>query len=155
MATYTTSLSQTYGPAYGPGHARQEIVAIACSIAMTTAMLDNANDEVELGWAPEGFVVTGVALYGTDMDTNGTPALVVDVGDDSDEDRLIAAATTGQTATSSVALASTGFLYKYATRTKVKLYINTAAATAAAGTYTFMMRGFVDPNFSATNAVVS
>lgn len=154
MATYTTQKSQTYGTVVGQGMARAVMVDMV-SVAMTTAMLDNANDEVELLWVPAGAVIVGVELRATDMDSGGSPALKFDVGDDSDEDRLIAATTTGQAAGSTMTLETTGFGYKYATATKLKAYINTAAATAAAGTLYFRVSYFVDPNFSLTNAVVS
>ena len=59
MATYTTQLSQTYGTIVGQGVARSPVTAI-CSVALTTAMIDNANDEVELFWVPKGAVITGI-----------------------------------------------------------------------------------------------
>lgn len=154
MAIYTTQKSQTYGTVIGQGGSRN-LVVDGVSVAMTTAMIDNANDEVELLWVPAGAVICSVELRATDMDTNGTPTLKFDVGDDSDEDRLIAATTTGQTATTTTTLEATGFMYKYSTATKIKAYINAAAATAAAGTLYFRIEYFVDPNFSLTNAVVS
>lgn len=154
MTIYTTQKSQTYATVVGQGGSRN-LVVDGCSVAMTTAMIDNANDEVELLWVPKGAVIVGVELRATDMDTNGTPALKFDVGDDSDEDRLIAATTTGQTATGTTALETTGFLYKYSAATKLKAYVNTAAATAAAGTLYFRVMYFVDENFTLTNAVVS
>lgn len=154
MAIYTTQRSQSYGVRRGVGWNRQ-VIEDGVSVAMTTAMLDNANDEVELLYVPKGAVILGVTLSASDMDTNGTPALVIDVGDDSDEDRLIAASTVGQDGTLTSAIATTGHMYKYASDTKIKAYIKTAAATAAAGTLVFSIRYFVDEGFSATNAVVS
>lgn len=53
MAIYTTQKSQTYGTIYGAGHARNTVTD-GCSVALTTAMIDNANDEVELLWVPAG-----------------------------------------------------------------------------------------------------
>lgn len=154
MTIFTTSQSTAAGKAYASGVAREEISHTAI-VAMTTAMIDNAADEVGLFWVPKGFVVTGITMFATDMDTNVTPALVFDVGDDSDEDRLIAATTTGQSAGSTTALASTGFLYKYTAKTLVKAYVKTAAATAAAGTLSVKLSGFVDEEFSTTALVGS
>lgn len=154
MAIYTTQKSQTYGTVVGQGGSRA-IVFDGVAVAMTTAMIDNANDEVELLTLPKGAVVVEVYFHATDMDTNGTPTLKFDIGDDGDEDRLIAATTVGQTASSTVSLATTGFMYKYAAATKIKAYVNTAAATAAAGTIYFGVQYFIDENWSATNAVVS
>lgn len=154
MATYTTSQSTAAGVAYGPGVAREQIV-IPAIVAMTTAMIDNANDEVGLFWVPKGFVVTGITAWATDMDTNGTPALLFDIGDDSDEDRLLAGSTIGQAATSSSAIATAGFLYKYTAKTLIKAYVKTAAATAAAGTLYVAVTGFVDDGYSTTALVAA
>ena len=149
MATVQSSLSQTYGPTYGAGISRQ-VITLPAIVAVATTNIDNANDDFGLLWVPKGFVVTGACFNATDMDTNGSPALVWDVGDADDEDRLFAAITTGQAAGTSVALAATGLLHKYTARTRVVAYCNTAAGTAAAGTLKFWLQGFVDENFDTT-----
>lgn len=154
MAIYTTQKSQTYGTVVGQGGSRN-LVTDTVTVSLTTAMIDNANDEVELLWVPKGAVFDSAVISASDMDTNGSPALAIDVGDDSDEDRIFAASTVGQAATLSTAWARTAHGYKWSTATKIKAYIQTAAATGAAGTLTFTIRYFVDENFSATNAVVS
>jgi hypothetical protein len=154
MAIFTTALSQTYGPVIGQGVARNTVTQI-CSVALTTAMIDNANDEVELCWVPKGAVITACELRCTDVDTNGSPTILFDVGDDSSEARLISASTVGQASGTTTTLAVTGFGYKYTAATKIKCYINTAAATAAAGTLYFRINYFVDENFTLANAVVS
>lgn len=135
-----------------PGWARQKITLVAI-VAVTTAMIDNANDEVGLFWAPKGFVPTGITFNSTDIDS-GT-AMVWDVGDDADEDRLLAAITTGQAAGTSTAIAVTGFLYKYTAKTLIKAYVNTAAGTPVAGTIKVMLDGFVDEEFSTTALVAA
>lgn len=149
MAVYYTDQSRTFGTRVnGVGH-RGLCVAQAI-VALTTAMIDNANDEVGLFYLPKGAVVTGITAMSTDIDTNGSPAVVIDIGDDSDEDRLLAASTIGQAATLSSAIATTGFMYKYTADTLIKAYIKTAAATGAAGTLTVVVTYFVDPEFSTT-----
>ena len=147
MTIYTSTDSQTYSIVRGAGASGNEITFIR-SYAITTAMIDNANDEIELCWVPAGAVITGIGFRCTDMDTNGTPLLKWDVGDDSDEDRLIAATTVGQTASETRALEATGWGYKYSTATKIKAYVNTAAATGAAGTLYFKLTYIVDPSFT-------
>ena len=99
---------------------------------------------------PAGAVVTGAVIAATDMDTNGTPTLAFDVGDDGDEDRIFAASTVGQAGTLSMAMARTGLLYKYAARTRIKAYVQAASATGAAGTLYVVVRYFVDPEYSTT-----
>lgn len=149
MATYETSKSQRYSKSYTQGHARQLIVD-SVSVAITTAMLDNANDDVGLLYVPAGAVIVGATLSGTDMDT-GSAALLWDIGDADDEDRIFAASTVGQTgSTASSAIAYAAHLHKYSTRTQIRAYVNTAAATAQAGTLKFSISYFVDPEYSTT-----
>lgn len=149
MATYETVLSGGRGEVIGSGWGREKISLVAI-VAMTTAMLDNANDDVGLFNAPEGFVVTGGKLRGTDMDTATSPALVIDVGIAGTEELFFANATVGQAATITNDLAAAGFLYKFTAKTQVRAYISTAAGTAAAGTLYVELEGFIDPDFSTT-----
>jgi len=174
MAVYETSKSKTSGISVSSGWNRQVITDVAI-VAMTTAMLDSNTDDVGLLYVPAGAVIVGATLSATDMDT-GSPALAIDVGDASDEDRIFAASAVGhaidvgdasdedrifaasavgQAGTLSSAIATTGFLYKYTTSTQLRAYIQTAAATAAAGTLYFSVSYFVDPEFSTTALVAA
>lgn len=153
MAIWYTDQGRTFGTRIGQGIGRQRLTATAI-VAMTTTMLDNADDEVSLFWLPKGAVVTGITAMGTDMDS-GAAALVFDIGDDGDEDRLMAATTIGQAGTLSNTLAVTGFLYKYTADTRIKCYTKVAAATAVAGTLTIAVDYFVDPEFSTTAIAAS
>jgi hypothetical protein len=153
MAIYTTQASQTYAIIPGQTGAARSILCQIGSIALTTAMLDNANDEIELCWVPKGAVITGAEVRFTDVD--GGTAFVWDLGDDGVEDRLIAASTVGQAAGLAAGLAATGWGYKYSTATKIKLYVKTAAGTPATGTVYYKIEYFVDEGFTLANAVVS
>jgi hypothetical protein len=124
-------------------------------VAMTTAMVDNTDDEVALFWLPKGAVVVGASISATDMDTNGTPTLAFDVGDTADEDRLIAASQVGRAGTLANALAPTGHLYKYTADTQIKAYVQAAAATAAAGTLYVSVQYFVDLEYSTTGVTAT
>jgi hypothetical protein len=149
MATYETDKSRSSGIVAGPGGHRETVTDFV-SVAMTTAMLDNANDDVGLMYVPAGAVIISATLSATDMDTAGSPALAIDVGDSNDEDRLFAASTVGQAGTLSTALARTGHLYKYTSKTQLRAYIQTAAGTAAAGTLNFSVTYVVDPDYVTT-----
>lgn len=101
---------------------------------VTTGELELA-DVIEFGKVPKGAVYVGGYLATDDLDSNGTPALVLDVGDDDDSDGLLDGATSGQAA------AITNFNGAYLTNKTavdgektVKVTVQTAAATAAAGT---------------------
>ena len=150
MAVYYTDQSRTaYAPRVG-GVGHRGLVSATAIVAMTTAMIDNTNDEVLLFFLPKGAVVVSATIAATDMDTNGAPTLAFDVGDDSDEDRIFAASAVGQAGTLSTAIARTGFLYKYTADTAIKVYVQAVSATGAAGTLYVSVDYFVDPEFSTT-----
>ena len=151
MAIYATSQSLPGGKTNGPGASTQEVV-IPFIVAVSTDMIDNANDEVGLAWVPKGFMPTGIVFNTTDMDSS--TGLLWDVGDDGDEDRLIAAFS-GQAAGTSQTLRDVGLLYKYTARTLIKAYVNTAATTGVAGTLKGVLKGIVDEEFDTTPLVAA
>jgi len=152
MAVYQTSKSAAYGLTYTPGVARQ-LVCDTVIVALSTAMLDNADDEVGLLWLPKGAVIEGCTVSITDVDS-GT-AFVMDIGIVGTEELLIANATTGQATGINVTMAQAGHLYKCTARTQVRMFVSTAAGTAVAGTLKFSIRYFVDPEFSDTALVAA
>jgi hypothetical protein len=153
MAAYETTKSAATGTSYGTGAARQPVTDFV-SVAFTTAMLDNVADDVGLLYVPAGAIIISATVSATDMDT-GSAALAIDIGDADDEDRLFAASTVGQAGTLSEALARTGHLYKYTSRTRLRAYIQTIAATAAAGTLNFSVTYVVDPDYVTTALVAA
>lgn len=93
--------------------------------------------------APRGFVVQRVYLALTDVDTNGSPTITVTLGDAGDDDRFVASSNIGQAGGSTTTLAASGLYYEFAADTEVFLKVGTAAATAAAGTVTAYLEGFM------------
>ena len=84
---------------------------------------------------PKGAEIVGIQLQATKLDTNGSPAIVLAVGDVTVGDRLMTGATIGQNGGHSAAIAPlTGFGYQYPADTLVQVKVTTAPATAAAGT---------------------
>lgn len=147
MAVYETSKSAAYGTTYTQGQARGLVVDTAI-VALTTAMIDNANDDVGLLWLPKGAVILSMGLSLTDVD-DGT-AFVIDIGTSASEELLVANATTGQAAGLNVTMAAAGHLAKMTARTQLRAFVSTAAGTPAAGTLKFHVVYFVDPEFSTT-----
>lgn len=98
---------------------------------------------VQVMKVPKGFVVTGVYLALTDIDTNGSPTVSVTLGDAGDDDRFVAASNIGQAGGSTTTLASTGLYYEFTTDTDIALKFATGSATAAAGTVTTYLTGFM------------
>jgi len=155
MAVYYTSKAPSNGggPTIGVGWSRN-IITLEAQVAMTTAMIDNANDDVGLFYAPTGFVVMGGSISATDMDTGG-PALLIDVGIAGTEELFFADSAVGGNATYSSALAPAGHFYKFTARTEVRAFISTAATTPAAGTLKVALWGFVDPDYNTTALTAS
>jgi hypothetical protein len=153
MAVFQTSKSASYGLTYTPGVARQ-LICDTVIVALTTAMIDNADDEVGLLWLPKGAVIEGMTFSITDVDNGGT-AFVIDIGIVGTEELLVANATTGQATGINVTMAQAAHLYKCTARTQLRAFVSTASGTPAAGTLKFSIRYFVDPEFSDTALVAS
>ena len=131
MATYNSTNVQNKSGVSAGGPAGNVLVAyaeVACTAAPATT------DTINFFDLPAGARVLQATLESTDMDTNGTPTLTLNVGDSGDADRLFAASTVGQSGTASTAVAVTGAGYKYTSKTRITGVANANAATGAAGT---------------------
>lgn len=126
----------------GFGEART-VKALGGTFAITAAMLA-LNKTTDLFKVPAGFTCTNLRVVPSDMDTNGTPTLVLAIGDAAVPDRLLTAFTGAQSGTANqTALAATGLLYQFTADTVLTLKATTAAATAAAGTMTVILEGYI------------
>lgn len=152
MAAYETSRSRSYSPVAGSGVAK-ELIWEMVSIALTTAMIDNANDDVGLFYVPKGCIPVMAIMSVTDVDD--LTAAVIDIGDAVDEDRLIAGATTGQAGGVTSAIALAGFMYKYTAQTQLRAYIKTASGTPVAGTLNFALGYRIDEEYSTVALVAA
>lgn len=103
---------------------------ITVTAALTTA------DVLQFGYLPQYARVVDATLKASDLDTNGTPTIALNVGDAGDADRLFAASTVGQAGTVARMSVATGFGYRYDTAggTMITGAPSTNAATGAAGT---------------------
>lgn len=90
---------------------------------------------------PKGAEIAFVQLDATDLDTGGSPAITLEIGDAGDTDRLLAANSIGQTGAAPVGptIAKTGIGYRYADETLVQVRVAVAPATAAAGTIKYIV----------------
>ena len=137
MATYNSTRFTANGanssravapPSHGPHNdLKVHYFEVTFSSAWTSS------DTVNLGYVPAGFRVLGTFCGSDDMDSGTT--LTWDIGDAGDQDRLVAAQTTGQT--NSVAYqmraqgTNLGFGYKYTADTLI-----TATAVGSPATTT-------------------
>ena len=130
MATYSaTNYTRKPVVSHGlSGDLKAAFFEVACTAAPSTS------DTINFGYVPAGARIIQAVLESTDMDTNATPTLAINVGDSGDADRLFAASTVGQTGALSTATAVTGAGYKYDTETLITGVAQANAATGAAGT---------------------
>ena len=132
MPTYTATLARPGNSSYTAGPAGQEYT---CYSSFTMTVTPVNTDVFEMLRVPAGARITRVTLKSTDIDTNGTPTVLLHVGDAADPDRLIAGATIGQAGGTSTALvSSTGQFYRYPSETVISVSIPTGPATGAVGT---------------------
>lgn len=155
MATaYSNPLAKTYGPTIGgDGAARKQIVCGGV-FALLAAQVGTINNTIDLFWVPKGFVVTGLRVDCTDVDT-GSAAITWDLGDSGSATRLLSADTVGQSAGSTTALQAGGFMYKFTARTLITAKVHAAAATGADGTMKVAIHGFVDEDYVTTAQTVA
>lgn len=95
------------------------------------------NDVVQMVKVPLGARVLSVTLFTDDLDTNTTPAIVLDVGDDGVTDRFIDGAICGQAGGMAFSLEGSyknaaGFGYTYTANNTIDVLVQVAPATGAA-----------------------
>lgn len=131
MATYSSPQYVNNVPALShglAGNVKAAYADVSCAAAPSTS------DTLNFFYLPAGARIVMAVLESTDMDTNGSPTLTLNIGDSGDPDRLFAASTVGQAGTLSSAIAVTGFGNAFTSRTLITGVANANAATGAAGT---------------------
>lgn len=130
MATFTADEAAATAPAKGEGMSGNCKVVVA-EYEITAALA--LNDVVQMVKVPAGAIVSNVVLATDDLDTNGTPAIVLDVGDGGDTDRYIDGSTVGQAGgiTDSSNLAIDGIGYTYSVEDTIDVLVQVAPATGA------------------------
>lgn len=139
MATYQSTNVSSKKPIGGHGLAKTMKVAyfeVAPTAALTTS------DALQFGYLPQNARVVYAYLEATDLDTDASPTLTLNIGDSGDADRLFAASTVGQAGTASGAIAVAGLGYKYTSDTLITGVPAANAATGAAGTI-YLIIGYV------------
>lgn len=131
MATYSSAAYSGVYPvaSFGPaGSVKVARASVSCTAAPSTS------DTINFFYLPKNARVHLAVLESTDMDTNGSPTLTINVGDSGDADRYFAASTVGQAGTLSSAIATTGGDYITTDKTLITGVAANNAATGAAGT---------------------
>lgn len=133
MATYNAPGITANAPALSPGLAGQAKVATA---TVTCSAAPSTSDTLNFFDLPAGSRIHLAVLSASDMDTNGTPTITLNVGDAGSAARLFSAATVAQAGTASTALATTGVGTLLTSKTRITGTAQANAATGAAGTVT-------------------
>lgn len=136
MPTYQSPAVAQVAPvrAHGESFNVQTAVAtITCPAAPTTS------DPLQFFSLPANSRVVGGWLSATDMDTNASPTIALNIGDAGSANRYFAASTVAQAGTASTAIAATGLGYLNTSRTLVTGVASANPATGAAGTVTLCL----------------
>jgi hypothetical protein len=130
MATYnSTNIQNKTGVSSG---SIAGMVHCAYAEVVTTAALTTA-DTLNFFDLPPNARVIAATLESTDIDTNGTPLIALNVGDSGSATRFFAASAVGQAGTASVASAVAGLHYKTTAKTRIVCVPSANAATGVAG----------------------
>jgi hypothetical protein len=130
MATYNSAAVANSLPLASHGLSGNVKVAFAdinCTAAPSTS------DTINFFDLPAGARVLLAVLESDDMDTNGSPALTINVGDAGSATRYFSGATVGQAGTLSTAIAVAGAGFSNTAKTRVVGTAGVNSATGAAG----------------------
>jgi hypothetical protein len=105
------------------------VLSVSAEYTVTAALA--LNDVIQMVKVPQNATVTEVVLSSTDLDTGGSPAIVLDVGDTGDTDRLIDGATIGQAGGLTRTNVHTGHFVTYSAETTISVLVQVAPATGA------------------------
>lgn len=132
MPTYTAAAAAASVGAKHPINSGQPVTVYGEYTMVATPV--NA-DVFEMVRVPAGARIIAVSLSSTDIDTNGTPTVVLDVGDGGDTDRYIDGSTIGQAGGFTAAMnVNTGFGYVMPAEDTIDIIIQAGPATGAIGT---------------------
>jgi hypothetical protein len=141
MATYSSSDYTNKIPTQGHGPARNEKVfyfSVTCTSAPSTA------DTINFGYVPANFRLVRAVLKASDMDTNVSPTITLNVGDSGSAARIFSASTVGQAGTVDATPAAGAVFYKYTAKTLITGVAQANAATGAAGTVELALIGYIE-----------
>lgn len=130
MANTNTTLYSS-GQKVAPRIAGQPVTVYA-EVAAAAA---GASDTFRMFQIPSGARVIDWGLGADDIDTNGSPAVTLSLGDSGSATRYVSASTIGQSGAAPVdAKLKTGYGYQYTADDYLVITVGVAAATFAAGT---------------------
>jgi hypothetical protein len=138
MATYNSDILAQNNVRVGAHIGISPIMKFA-NVTLATAV--TTADTINMFVAPKGFRVFGATLVSSDMDTNGSPTIALNVGDAGSATRFFSASNVAQAGTASTATATTGLGFLFTADTVVTITPSANPATFAAGTVQLLMWG--------------
>lgn len=133
-ATTVASTQVAAGVPLPHSPAANVLMAVTVSHTVATTSIDEAADIIQMVKVPKTATVYDTILVSTDIDTNGSPALTLHVGDGDDDDYYIASSTVGQAGGVARSAAVTAKPKTYTVDDTIDVKVGVAAGTAAAGT---------------------
>ena len=124
----------------GVGWYNAEMV-VGGTFALTTTHVGTINNTVKLFTVPKSFVVTGIAMDNTQMDSS--TGLTISIGDAGSAIRLVSSSTGWRAAAYSTALVAGALGYTYTADTDILVTMTAAATTPVAGTLVFFLKGHI------------
>lgn len=140
------TLSSAKSAATVPARKSINYSEVVFSYALAAALADE--DVIRLCKLPTGAVITKLHLFIPDLDTNISPAIALNVGDEADPNRYIAGSTVGQAAghIDLEDIIAAAFGYVYTADDYLVIEVETAPATGATtGTISGVVGYTVDP----------
>lgn len=130
-STFTSdAVASTVQPRAGLG-----VCSITASYEISAALV--VNDVIQMVKVPAGATVLNVILQTDDLDTNGSPAIVLDVGDGTNTDLYIDGSTIGQAGGIEYMNVNTALGNTYTSEDTIDILVQVAPATGAtSGTLT-------------------
>ena len=131
--TYTNQAAGKTNIPAGPTAAGAVVVQQVSISVPSTGAGTAANDTLGLFYVPKGATLRDFRLDSDDLDANGSPTIVLDVGDSGSATRIISGSVIAKTGGRDYA-ARSAYGYQFTADTGIFVTVNTAGSTKAAGT---------------------
>lgn len=141
MATYSSTAYSNVAPVAVHGQAAQVQTAYAL---VTCTAAPSTSDTLNFFYLPANARVLAAVLKASDMDTNGSPTITLNIGDSGSAARYFSASTSAQAGTVDASMAAAGRFFKTTAKTLVTGVAQANAATGAAGTVELMIEYVVE-----------
>ena len=131
-STFTATKAAATYPVYQPKAG--ELGCVTSTYEVGTALI--VNDIIEMVRVPKNATVVDVILVTDDLDSDGTPAITLDVGYGGNYDYFIAASTVGQAGGVARMAAATAFPLTLTEEDTIDVHVDTAPDAGGTGTIT-------------------